>query len=94
MLSAYMEYPHQRIERHPQIANGIDLPVQCLFIRANDGVHRPAAAARHLQAQSRLSRALVTSATWCLSWMWSLVEWVKLITRQWAQFVLLIPSML
>ena len=40
-----MEHPHQRIQRHPQIANVVDLPVQRLLIRADDAVdqqRRPA----------------------------------------------------
>jgi hypothetical protein len=35
-LQAHAKHPHQRIQRHSQIAKVVDLPVQFLFIRTDD----------------------------------------------------------
>ena len=38
LLWTHTKHPHQRIQRHPQIANVVGLPVQRLLIRADDAV--------------------------------------------------------
>ena len=38
LLRTHAEHPHERIERHPQIANVLGPPAQRLIIRANHPV--------------------------------------------------------
>jgi hypothetical protein len=39
-LRTHAEHPHQRIESHAQIANVVNLPVECFLVRADNAVHQ------------------------------------------------------